>query len=258
MQSFLRKRVAFTLAEVLITLGIVGVVAAMVLPAYLIKLEKQRNLSALKRAYSDLHQYLRDFDYENDCNGVLLSCTYTPPTGDPVFVRRFSQYLVEKQNFKPLTTRCWRVPARPHGTIYSGSPYFLSCPVGDPYPSYYLISPSGQYAYWIGNYMHDNFYQEAREKGTFRARMAIFTDPHYFKPCKLNCTKDEYANSAEVGKNIFKLFITDKEYIVPQGGCKRSDYYCGPLNDNNCSKEKNNYEACFQKIINDGWQIKYY
>ena len=46
------KRFAFTLAEVLITIGIVGVVAAMTLPVLITNYQKQVTVDRLKKAYS--------------------------------------------------------------------------------------------------------------------------------------------------------------------------------------------------------------
>ena len=56
--KFLNKQLysGFTLAEVLITLGIIGVVAAMTLPTLNQKLSDQKNMSSLKKAYSILQQ----------------------------------------------------------------------------------------------------------------------------------------------------------------------------------------------------------
>ena len=50
------RKVAFTLAEVLITLGIIGVVAALTLPSVIQKMEDQRCVSSLKKTYSILSQ----------------------------------------------------------------------------------------------------------------------------------------------------------------------------------------------------------
>ena len=50
------KKCAFTLAEVLITLGIIGIVAAMTLPAIIGKYEKKLRETQLKEAYSILNQ----------------------------------------------------------------------------------------------------------------------------------------------------------------------------------------------------------
>ncbi len=49
------KKVAFTLAEVLITLGIIGVVAALTLPSLITKYQKQAAVNQLKVAYSILY-----------------------------------------------------------------------------------------------------------------------------------------------------------------------------------------------------------
>src|SRR5574344_1475054 len=46
------KRTAFTLAEVLIVLGIIGIVASMTIPTLMNKVAKQEYLTALKKAYS--------------------------------------------------------------------------------------------------------------------------------------------------------------------------------------------------------------
>lgn len=50
---------AFTLAEVLITLGIIGVVAALTIPTLLTEHAKRSTVTQLKKAYSDISQALR-------------------------------------------------------------------------------------------------------------------------------------------------------------------------------------------------------
>ena len=50
------SKAAFTLAEVLITLGIIGIVAALTMPALIANYQKQVTLNGLKKAYSQLAQ----------------------------------------------------------------------------------------------------------------------------------------------------------------------------------------------------------
>jgi type II secretory pathway pseudopilin PulG len=50
------KRVAFTLAEVLITLGVIGVVAALTLPTVIQNYQEKATVSKLKKMYSTLQQ----------------------------------------------------------------------------------------------------------------------------------------------------------------------------------------------------------
>ena len=59
------KKRAFTLAEVLITLGIIGVVAAMTLPNLITEYQKKQTAVQLKKAYSTFAQALVLSQYEN-------------------------------------------------------------------------------------------------------------------------------------------------------------------------------------------------
>ncbi len=56
---------AFTLAEVLITLGIIGVVAAMTMPSLIANYQKKQVAAQLKKAYSTFAQALVLSQYEN-------------------------------------------------------------------------------------------------------------------------------------------------------------------------------------------------
>ncbi|MBP3924080.1 type II secretion system protein, partial [bacterium] len=58
------RKTAFTLAEVLITLGIIGIVAAMTLPAVINKINDRENLQKFKKAYSELSQVKQLLDME--------------------------------------------------------------------------------------------------------------------------------------------------------------------------------------------------
>ena len=63
------RRVAFTLAEVLITLGIIGVVAAMTIPTLIADYNKRQTLSRVKQSYSLLAQAVKMSEvYNGDTN----------------------------------------------------------------------------------------------------------------------------------------------------------------------------------------------
>ena len=51
-----KKEIAFTLAEVLITLGIIGIVAAMTIPTLITNNQKKQTVVKLQRAISVLNQ----------------------------------------------------------------------------------------------------------------------------------------------------------------------------------------------------------
>ena len=90
-----RKRCAFTLAEVLITLGIIGIVAAMTLPSLIsnykyIVLENQ-----LKAAYSDLNQAAKLFQVHN---GMSVSEYAATENALKEFSKEFNSVLKNSNN----------------------------------------------------------------------------------------------------------------------------------------------------------------
>ena len=60
------KKAAYTLAEVLITLGIIGVVAALTIPSLMASYQKKQTATRLKSAYSQLLQAIKLSEAEND------------------------------------------------------------------------------------------------------------------------------------------------------------------------------------------------
>jgi len=65
---------AFTLAEVLITLGIIGVVAAMTIPNLIANYQKKQTVIRLKGAYAQLIQAIKLSEYDN---GEVTGWDYT-------------------------------------------------------------------------------------------------------------------------------------------------------------------------------------
>ncbi len=63
--GMLRSRFAFSLAEVLITLGIIGVVAAMTIPTLISNYHKKSTVTQLKKTYSTISQAVRMSEAEN-------------------------------------------------------------------------------------------------------------------------------------------------------------------------------------------------
>lgn len=56
MKRYYRNRKGFTLAEILITLGIIGVVAALTMPSIVANYQKNQTVAQLKKVYSTLKQ----------------------------------------------------------------------------------------------------------------------------------------------------------------------------------------------------------
>ena len=264
------RKTAFTLAEVLITIGIIGIVAAMLLPGVMTNLERVRNASILRRAYSDLAIYVNKFAQENECSTLLSDCA--PNWGQ--FVWEFSQYLYEKQNFVEVDTKCkgkdncytW-LKAKDNGQANPKNFSYVYSISSPNQRSYLLESPTGLYAYFISVHMNDNYYNIHGD--TFRARIHIITDIGRLKPALNNeLIPDSYKNLTvpQLGRNMFEAYVMNSKRVLPNGtslcdGIRENwAYYCHPLDtstNGNCSYESGDFTACLQRIIDDGWRIKY-
>lgn len=76
--SLFTRKSAFTLAEILITLGIIGIVAAMTIPTLMTKYAKQRTETQLKSFYSRINQTLKMSAAENgDIDGLIEQKVYS-------------------------------------------------------------------------------------------------------------------------------------------------------------------------------------
>lgn len=72
-QTSLKLKLAFTLAEVLITLGIIGIVAAMTLPVVVGKYKEKVLVTAAKRSCSTINNAINRWNAENSIAGEYLT-----------------------------------------------------------------------------------------------------------------------------------------------------------------------------------------
>ncbi|MBO5385762.1 type II secretion system protein [bacterium] len=264
MKFEIEKVFGFTMAEVLVTLGLVGVVAAMTLSMLMPRLERIRNAAILKRAYSDIAKYIDMFSYKYDCYDKLTFCS---PAYE--FKKDFAKYLVEEQGFVNICPdKGWPgwIYYLPYGEAKNTS--LGQCRKHDlSYGPSYIRSRNG-YALYITDFMSDDYYRIGKD--TFRLKISIVTDVN--KTTRINniqwdnandCIKDYKIIYPQQGKNMFDVYVMNSKRVLPAGSplCKGSrdswTYYCTGDLENGCSKEKQNFTQCTQKVIDDGWKILY-
>ena len=85
------KKTAFTLAEVLITLGIIGVVAALTLPTVISNYKKQVTASKLQKAYSTINNAFKQSEAANESSEFWDDPFVTG--SQPYFEKYFKPYL---------------------------------------------------------------------------------------------------------------------------------------------------------------------
>ena len=150
------RKVAFTLAEVLITLGIIGIVAAMTLPGLIAKYQEKQWRVAYKKAYSILGQAVlrlqADGDYLSPYDDYFignlpenLGVYYSPNFGKNF--KTISKYFkATKTCFDYNADECWYCNGEA-GLYDSTPPLYLGCTRG----SYAFVDASGMAWYMFHN-----------------------------------------------------------------------------------------------------------
>lgn len=262
-------RHGFTMAEALITVGIIGIIAAITFPILIKNYNKQKNVVVLRKAYSDIQKLFLDFQADTNCYDNLNYCF--PKDGQ--FRDEFAKYLYIKKGFqdkfskdtqielkllnqKKVENQFWLIKYSPVNSEGTGNKI--------------LIAPGGAYILGFSLNGRDNFYQlyengkSSNPPNYFRAKIEIYTDPG-----KVNDFRSKKGKRCSIiGRDIFYLFIMSDGQIIPNGTTKcggKSNYECGDVNKkpslcdptNITTQNLSNGTYCFGKIIGDGWQMKY-
>ncbi len=235
--SLAMTKVAFTLAEVLITLGIIGIVAAMTMPALIEGFQKQSALNKLKQTYSIIIQGMSAASYDFDGLGMQHWTCPNYEYGDYGMTRCFGLTFdkVAVAERYPKATGPDDIMCKNPGKSYPGYP-------GTCANSYSVRLKNGacityNYLYWCGG-----------DGG----KVLIDIDGPDAGPNKLG--RDIFVFLYGRGNDQRQPIIGAGKRIEPYGASSdeapeisRSDLL------RNCQRGKDN---CARLIIKDGWQIK--
>jgi len=257
MKRVFKANNGFTLAEVLITLGIIGVVAAMTIPTLMNKTQNQEYMSGLKKLYSVTLQSLNQMSADRGCVGDL-SCTglfTTDPKSTLV-----ADELIKHFN---VTKYCGDNP-NSYATTYPGGCTFCSgvnC---------------GWYKNWDGSSASPETWG-----GAFFTTLdgAIINIYNYESDCKTDKGDNAYdkticafivfdVNGAKkpntMGRDSFWFYVTNK----PGGGIglqpygakdDTSDWWWQQPNPNYCTSAGGSKDGlyCTGRVIEEGWKMNY-
>jgi len=102
-----KKLIAFSLAEVLVTLLIIGVIASLVVPALINETKEAEFHTAWKKAYSDIEQVTRRIVMDNS-GGILSQCNIFPNKNECLrdyFLNYFNY--TKKCDYACYGSNCW-------------------------------------------------------------------------------------------------------------------------------------------------------
>ena len=240
---------AFTLAEVLITLGIIGVVAAVTIPTMIKNYQKKETVTKLKRAYAEVQQVIKMSEVEHG----EMSSWGVSSTADNLEKQQFVEEYIVKY-FKPIkkcvpaTDECFKRP------IGLNSEYFFSYPYREKDVAF--ISSSGMsYVSWLHG-SGDGGWFVVDINGPNRGENTLGKDVFPFimqfnKTVEVNGVSSNVL-SEKVG--VFPLGLSLKRKLSRDELISVDTEYL-ELNRYKCSKEYFGL-LCGALIITDGWEIK--
>jgi type II secretory pathway pseudopilin PulG len=102
------KRFAFTLAEILIVIGILGIVAEMTIPDLVTNVQSQTYITSLQRAYNEINSTINQIATDGGCIEDL-GCSGIYGVGtDPTSVgHAFEQYFKVSKDCGISSQNCW-------------------------------------------------------------------------------------------------------------------------------------------------------
>ncbi len=239
-------KTAFTLAEVLITLGIIGVVAAMTLPTLIAKYQEKVTVTKLKKVYSILSQaYLRaQEDYGTIDNWGFqedAESTISPDGGWTVndsFYSNSDTFINVLSKYMNAQTKC--VSTNPKCTGYrQGATYFLSGIQSSPASnskdtSAYIILNDGIVI--SGAWINRNNPLCTDKKNAYCGNFSV------------DINGADGPNT--LGKDIF-YFKINKKGIYPHGGPDDDSTHSFPANCNLTSTANSNGYGCTAWVIHN-------
>ena len=218
------KSAAFTLAEVLVTLGIIGVVSAMTVPTLMQNYQRQSYVTQLHKVYNELSQAL--VRYQNDQNAVNL--TEAGLTSDAAFVSFINTYFKKAKECDTMNS-CFAT-------------------------SYRKLSGAT-----MGDYDRNNSSFVLASGATLRTGYS----PEGAKLFNIALDINGPKGPNIVGRDLFWIYIynngvidegqIDANTTAPLTTAQREMRY-----QNGCGNPDNDSGGgCFGKILNDNWQMTY-
>ncbi len=242
---------AFTIAEVLIVVGIIGLIAEMTIPPLVKSYEKQLLLTQLKSAYSVLSSGVKQIAAQNGCND--LRCTGVFECSTPTNAQacreeigdKFSSYFnVAKNCHQNLNNECFsdQISENYNGT---GARYD------------YYAKGLVRYKFVLANgtavYINNSSGCTAGTSRNITGDMKI-----YCLPLLIDVNGPQKGPN-NIGRDIFWFYVTDGRgpALYPMGGDDDSGWPKWDASDAYCRPEKVGGYTCAARIMAEGWQMNY-
>ena len=233
---FLPKRIAFTLAEVLVTLGIIGVVSAMTVPTLMQNYQRQSYVTQLHKVYNELSQAL--VRYQTDRNAVNLR---------EAGMTSYDAFGEFQQNYFKIVKDCGNSSAPCFASSYkklSGSNSNFKC------YKYCMVLASGA-SVGLADLENGIFLFAVDVNGT-KGPNIFGRDAFSLFIYTSNGVIDDLALK-NLGEENGKDYTWDTSAVAPLTSDQREKNFARAC----AGSDRIEYHGCFGKILNDNWQMTY-
>ncbi len=289
----MKKYTAFTLAEVLITLAIIGVVAALTIPTVITNYQKKMYVTQLKKSYNMFTNGFRTMMAKEGVTKLSDTALWAKmPENSSVFYQ--SQLFDESgQNFKTEFEKTFKIISLQNSSNYlknyDSKIEALNAKVEDEPPgsiSWFFISSfrSNFVVLADGTTLEFSLYKQPQTASCGGQKCRSLSE---FRKSRNTSSKFwEYVGTISIdvngikgpnklGRDYFNFFISNDGSLVPDNGIEYA-IYSGKNNDykknitywnseegsldknNNCStKNKSFGYGCAARIMEERWEMKY-
>ena len=220
----------FTLAEVLITLGIIGVVAAMTIPTIMQKITKRKLETQIKAAYSTIAQTMRSVEADDSGFDMKIATDEGQDSTNNWFKSYILPYL-KTENVCYSKPGCWHKKGTVKDLQGNPSPWDYEAGLGN-----YIVT----FITAKGTYFNIDGMNVYRMNTLFGIKTDSIGLVFYF-----DANGDRKPNA--IGKDIYVMAYTDKG-LVPAGADKTPEEV-----EQNCFN--GNGYWCLAYLKNNGWEI---
>lgn len=254
------KKNAFNFSEVMITMTVIGVVAALTMPGLVAHYHEKEYVSQLAKSLSQFEQAMQNIMFRHECTDIDCTGVFSSTTADNAWNNKFSEEMnksikivrtaksgeammptIKSKYLKPKDT-----PLTTASDWRSTSGFKFMTPDG----VFYLVEPKGCVAV---------------------AHQYISTINNLCAEVLIDVNSERRPN--QYGRDIFKFIVAQNGHLYPIYGRDYAKAYSGDTtgsdywrnNEALCAGDKKLYDApanvsgdgCAARIMEEGWKMNY-
>lgn len=226
------KKLGFTLAEILIVIGILGIVAELTIPDLVSSYQKQIYLTSFKKAYSTINEALERIAADNSCPGDI-ACTglFDATTDNNSAGQAFIKYFkVAKDCGTSNTETCW--PAQTNYNFDGSS------------TDYDTFNNYGGYNFVTADGMAFSLFDYQSCQGSDRCGWI-----------QVDINGPKKPNNS--GSDTFFFEIHGNGNLLIPYGSQQSSWWWNDSDGNYCSKTNPDGYSCAGRIVEKSWTMDY-